>query len=86
MELCARLLLDCSTNVAESTNSLLWLRYLHKTFLRPRLSGLAWNLTQLQKKNGAMGAGEMVMRRMRLSELGPAAKQSAVKMDARDMK
>ena len=86
MELCARLLLDCSTNVAESTNSLLWLRYLHKTFLRPRLSGLAWNLTQLQKKNGAMGAGEMVMGRMGLSELGPAAKQSAVKMDARDMK
>ena len=86
MELCARLLLDCSTNVAESTNSLLWLRYLHKTFLRPRLSGLAWNLTQLQKKNGAMGAGEMVMGRMGLSELGPAAKQSAGKMDARDMK
>ena len=45
-----------------------------------------WNLTQLQKQNGAMGAGEMVMGRMGLSELGPAAKQSADKMDARDMK
>ena len=59
---------------------------MHKTFLRPRLSGLAWNLTQLQKNKGAMRAGEMVMARMGLSELGPAAKQSADKMDARDMK
>ena len=39
-----------------------------------------------KKKKGAMGAGELVMGRMGLSELGPAAKQSADKMDARDMK
>jgi len=43
-------------------------------------------LTQLQKKKGARGAGELAMGRMGLGELGPAAKQSADKMDARDMK
>ena len=85
-ELCVRLLLPCSTNVAESTNSMLWLRYLHKTYLRPRLSGLAWNLTQLQKNQGAIAAGVGVMTRVGLPGLKQQAEQSAKKLDARDMK
>ena len=84
--LCVRLLLKCSTNVAESTNSLLWLRHLHKTFLRPRLSGLAWNLTQLQNNKSAIAAGVGVMARMGLPGLKQAAEQSAIQMDTRDMK
>ena len=86
LELCVRLLLICSTNLAESANSMLWLRYLHKTYLRPRLSGLAWNLTQLQKNRGAIAAGVGVMTRMGLPGLKQSARQSAKKMDARDMK
>ena len=86
IELCSRLLLDCSTNVAESANSLLWLRYLHKAFLRPRLSGLAWNLTQLQKKYRAIKAGEKVMVRAGLAPLKPAAKKAADSIDGRDKK
>ena len=85
-ELCVRLLLPCSTNVAESTNSMLWLRYLPKTYLRPRLSGLAWNLTQLQKNQGAIAAGVGVMTRVGLPGLKQQAEQSAKKLDARDMK
>ncbi len=60
--------------------------YLHRTFLRPCSSGLAWNLTQLQKSQGAMKAGEMVMGRMGLSKLKSAAKKSADKIDGHDMK
>ena len=86
IELCSRLLLSCSTNVAESTNSLLWLRYLHKTFLRPRLSGLAWNLTELQKNKGAITAGESVMVRVGLPPLRPVAKKAAETIDDRDKK
>ena len=86
LELCVRLLLICSTNLAESANSMLWLRYLHKTYLRPRLSGVAWNLTQLQKKSGAIAAGVGVMTWMGLPGLTQSARQSAQKMDACDMK
>ena len=86
LELCVRLLLICSTNLAESANSMLWLRYLHKTYLRPRLSGLAWNLTQLQKSEGAIAAGVGVMTRVGLPGLKQQAEQSAKKLDARDMK
>ena len=84
LELCSCLLLNCSTNVAEGENSLLWLWHLHKTFLRPRLSGLAWNLTQLQKNQGAVKAGGMVMERAGLGPLKPAAQKKAMALDERD--
>ena len=86
LELCSRLLLDCSTNVAESTNSMLWLRYLHKTFLRPRQSALAWNLAQLQKAQGAVASGVAVMERAGLPSLQQTAQRAAAVLDGQDKK
>ena len=86
IELCSRLLIECSANVAESTNSLLWLQHLPKTFLRPRTSALAWNLTQIQKSKGAMEGGANVMKRVGLAPLKPAAQHSANTIDTRNMK
>jgi hypothetical protein len=47
---------------------------------------LAWNLTQLQKKYGAIKAGEKVVVRAGLAPLKPAAKKAADSIDGRDKK
>ena len=79
---CQRLLLRCSTNTCESANSLMWLRYLPKTFLRPKQGKTNWEQTQLTKGKRAMAASEAVMGRIGLPPLAPRVHAAAVNRDS----
>jgi len=80
---CKRLLLRCSTNTCESANSLLWLRYLPKTNLRPKQGRVNWKQAQLTKQKRPMAASAAVQTRMGLPPLAPGVAAAAAGRDVR---
>ena len=80
---CKRLLLRCSTNTCGSANSLLWLRYLPKTNLRPKQGGGKWKQEQLTKQKRPVAASAAVQTRMGLAPLAPGVAAAAANRDVR---
>ena len=52
VELCSKLLFECSCNTAESGNCVLWGFWLPKTMLKPRTAAFMLDMAQMHKARG----------------------------------